>query len=328
MLCGALQGWVGAADASHACLAACFLQAMRQTHGAPGYHNLPAICQRCLPTSLVPVLCRGLKDILPALEQRHQAPAAESWDALLEVDDAAQLTAAVAGAGRLMQLQCVHWPNVPFRLAEHCKTACPQVSLNPSAEEVARRRLPAACDPAAELDVPLLAGKAWVEVGRWGGPGLSLQVLLLWWGLDLCLAGCTRWRRLVMKQSTAAACFWATRVYTILPSHLAPALLLQHANPHTKAKACHSPARFCRGVAQCPVGCSGRGAAPRACAAHRRAVPPGLCVEAEPGAGCDGAQPSAGAAGGEAGHGPGRAADCGMGKRGLAAETDLYKCIE
>ncbi|KAI7836644.1 hypothetical protein COHA_009529 [Chlorella ohadii] len=100
---------------------------------------------------------RGLKDILPALEQRHQAPAAESWDTLLEVDDAAQLTAAVAGAGRLMQLQCVHWPSVPFRLAEHCKTACPQVALNPSAEEVARRRLPAACDPAAELDAPRLA---------------------------------------------------------------------------------------------------------------------------------------------------------------------------
>lgn len=101
---------------------------------------------------------RGLKDILPALEQRQQAPAAESWDALLEVDDAAQL-AAVAGAGRCMQLQCVHWPNVPFRLAEHCRAAFPKVALNPTAEEVARRKLPAACDPAVELDAPMLAGR-------------------------------------------------------------------------------------------------------------------------------------------------------------------------
>lgn len=111
--------------------------------------------------------CRGLRDILPALEQRQQAPAADSWDALLEADDAAQLAAAV-GRGRCMQLQCVHWLDVPFRLAEHCKAACPKVVLNPSAEEVARRRLPAACDPAVELDAPLLAGKAWERDGESG----------------------------------------------------------------------------------------------------------------------------------------------------------------
>ena len=125
----------------------------------------------CLP-------CRGLRDILPALEQRQQAPAAESWDALLEVDDAAQLAAAVAGSGRLMQLQCVHWPNVPFRLAEHCKAACPKVALNPTAEEVARRRLPAACDPAVELDTPLLAGKGcWSGCGSACGCGLACGCL-------------------------------------------------------------------------------------------------------------------------------------------------------
>lgn len=166
---------VSAAHASHACLAACILQGCAKCTVPQGYHFLPATSHRCSLASLVPVLCRGLKDILPALEQRHQAPAAESWDTLLEVDDAAQLTAAVAGAGRLMQLQCVHWPSVPFRLAEHCKTACPQVALNPSAEEVARRRLPAACDPAAELDAPRLAGKAWA--GQGCAVGLAWLVL-------------------------------------------------------------------------------------------------------------------------------------------------------
>lgn len=110
---------------------------------------------------------RGLRDILPALEQRQQAPAADSWDALLDVDDAAQLAAAVAGGGRLMQLQCLHWTNIPYRVAEHCRETCPKVAINPSGEDVARRRLPASCDPTVELDAPLLAG------GVLGGRGVG-----------------------------------------------------------------------------------------------------------------------------------------------------------
>lgn len=102
-----------------------------------------------------------MKDILPALDQRRQAPAADSWDALLEVcDDAAALAAALAGGGRLMQLRCVAWPNMPHRLAEHCRLSCPQVALNLSAEQAAMLRLPQACDPEMQLDAPLLAGMA------------------------------------------------------------------------------------------------------------------------------------------------------------------------
>lgn len=109
--------------------------------------------------------CRALQDILPVLPaERQQAPAAESWDALLASDEPAALAAAVA-PGRLMLLRCLHWPDVPFRVQQYCRTACPALALNPSAEEVARRRLPPACDPAVQLDAPLLAEVAGAE--RW-----------------------------------------------------------------------------------------------------------------------------------------------------------------
>lgn len=109
-----------------------------------------------------PEPCRsGLRDVLPTMDQRHLAPAADSWDALLEVgDDAAALAAALAGGGRLMQLRCVAWPNMPHRLAERCRLSCPQLALNPSAEQVAALRLPRACDPGVQLDAPLLEGVA------------------------------------------------------------------------------------------------------------------------------------------------------------------------
>ena len=100
-----------------------------------------------------------MRDILPVLDQRQQAPAADSWDSLLLVDDAHALSAAVAGGGRLMQLQCLHWANIPYRLAEHCQAACPKVALNPSPEQAATWRLPAAAgDPGMPLDLDLLAG--------------------------------------------------------------------------------------------------------------------------------------------------------------------------
>lgn len=108
---------------------------------------------------------RALQDILPVLPaERRQAPAAESWDALLVADEPAALAAAVA-PGRLMQLRCLHWPSVPFKVEQYCRTACPALALNPSAEDVARRRLPPACDPAAQLDAPLLAEVA--GAARW-----------------------------------------------------------------------------------------------------------------------------------------------------------------
>jgi hypothetical protein len=100
----------------------------------------------------------GLRSILPVLEQRHTAPAADSWDALLEMGDERALAAAVVGSGRLMQLQCLVWPNIPHRLAEYCRSACPKVALNPTPEQVANWRLPRECDPAAQLDAPLLGG--------------------------------------------------------------------------------------------------------------------------------------------------------------------------
>jgi hypothetical protein len=96
---------------------------------------------------------------LPVLDQRQQAPAADSWDSLLLVENCHELSAAVAGSGRLMQLQCLHWANIPYRLAEHCRTACPKVALNPSPEQAAAWRLPAAAgDPGMPLDLELLAG--------------------------------------------------------------------------------------------------------------------------------------------------------------------------
>lgn len=117
------------------------------------YASLPAARHGCV--------CRGLKDVLPVLEQRHAAPAADSWDALLEVEgDEQALLAAVAGGARLMQLHCLAWPNIPHRLAEHCRAACPMVALNPSEEQVVALRLMPACDPAVQLDAALLAGRA------------------------------------------------------------------------------------------------------------------------------------------------------------------------
>ena len=57
-----------------------------------------------------------------------------------------------------MQLRCLAWGNIPFRLEEHCRAACPKVAINPSSEEAAARRLPPGCDPGVALDAPLLAG--------------------------------------------------------------------------------------------------------------------------------------------------------------------------
>ncbi|KAL4458798.1 hypothetical protein ABPG75_013663 [Micractinium tetrahymenae] len=113
---------------------------------------------------------RALTDILPVPQQRQEAPAADSWDALLAVEDPGQLSAAVGGPGRLMQLQCLCWPNIPFRAEQHCRRACPRVALNPTAEEVAARRLPPACDPRLRLDAALLAGVARSERWQQGAP--------------------------------------------------------------------------------------------------------------------------------------------------------------
>lgn len=117
---------------------------------------------QCSPACCVPAPgprpCRALADILPVPQERQQAPAADSWDALLGVEDARQLSAAVGGVGRLMQLQCLCWPNIPFRAEQHCRQACPRVALNPTADEVAARRLPPECDPGLQLDASLLAG--------------------------------------------------------------------------------------------------------------------------------------------------------------------------
>ena len=120
----------------------------------------PPPCPSLLTHLFQPSLhCRALRDILPVLDQRQQAPAADSWDSLLLVDDCHALSAAVAGSGRLMQLQCLHWANIPYRLAEHCQAACPKVALNPSPEQAAAWRLPAAAgDPSMPLDLELLAG--------------------------------------------------------------------------------------------------------------------------------------------------------------------------
>lgn len=123
---------------------------------------------------------RGLSDILPSLEQRQLAPAADSWHTLLEVTDAHELTAAVAGRGRLTHLRCLAWPNIPFPLEQHCRKACPTVALNPTAEEAAGLHLPAACYPEAQLDAPFLAEVAGSE--RWAGApdvGALREVVLL-----------------------------------------------------------------------------------------------------------------------------------------------------
>jgi hypothetical protein len=95
--------------------------------------------------------------VLPVLELRQQAPAADSWDALLTVDDRA-LAVAVAGGGRLLQLRCLHWPNIPHRLAQYCRTTCPKVAVNPSPEQVADLQLPRTCDPLLQFDAALLTG--------------------------------------------------------------------------------------------------------------------------------------------------------------------------
>lgn len=115
---------------------------------------------------------RGLRAILPLLSQRQAAPAAESWDSLLTVaDDAAAFSAAVAGGGRLLHLRSLAWPNIPYRLQQEMLTSCPAVALNPGPEEAAR--LPPVCDPATQLDAPLLAGTpalrvvdAWLDLVR------------------------------------------------------------------------------------------------------------------------------------------------------------------
>ncbi|PSC77025.1 F-box LRR-repeat 20 [Micractinium conductrix] len=107
---------------------------------------------------------RGLLDILPELQQRLAAPAADSWDALLEADEEA-VAAALAGRGRLMRLAGLHWPAIPFRVEQRCRASCPKVAINPSPQEAAALRLPPGADASVPLDAPLLAEVAGSE--RW-----------------------------------------------------------------------------------------------------------------------------------------------------------------
>ena len=124
--------------------------------------------------------CSALRGLLPSLQQRQVAPAADEWDSLLLLElhgGAGALASAVAGGGRCMQLRCLVWADISFRLGRRIQADCPVVMLNPMAEEVAAAasaggRLPPAYDPAFELDAPLLAGGggcARVCVCVWGG---------------------------------------------------------------------------------------------------------------------------------------------------------------
>lgn len=105
----------------------------------------------------------------------------DSWD--LEEDDLEGLGAA---KGRLMNLKCVIWQDMPPSFRRHCQAAAPAVVINPSPEDITRRKLPREFDPEFDLDHDFLSGRC---LGSSKGACLAANVRVAAWALPLALSG-------------------------------------------------------------------------------------------------------------------------------------------
>ena len=102
-------------------------------------------------TDHAPGMGAALKAVLPGLD-KGAAAAVDSWEDQLE-------PRALVGQGRLMHLQCLVWPRMPFKLQQYCGAACPAVVLNPTPADVRQQGLPPDFSPDCRLDTPLLNGE-------------------------------------------------------------------------------------------------------------------------------------------------------------------------
>ena len=107
----------------------------------------------------------ALVSILPGLNRNEDNFVVDTWED--EEEEGLGGTAAFEGAtrlnnnGRLMRLQCVIWPQIPFETRQLCRERAPSVFINPSPGEVqANRLLCWQCNSELDLDAEWLRGVA------------------------------------------------------------------------------------------------------------------------------------------------------------------------
>lgn len=85
---------------------------------------------------------KSLISILPRL-QKERDTIAESWDEECDFTDT---------EGRLMELSCICWQEIPYSILKKCKETSPAVWFNPTEQEIAAHGLPLVYYGAVEVD--------------------------------------------------------------------------------------------------------------------------------------------------------------------------------